>query len=137
MKKIKIYLAASWSRKAEIADVAKELQKEGYIITSRWLNQEKVVKGISLEAFRRQRAKIDVADVKRADVLVRFSDDLSRKFVPSNLATGARMFETGLAYALGKKIIVVSGHQPIFDYLPTIMHVRHVSELKICLSGLK
>lgn len=134
---MKIYLAASWSRKQEIANVADELKKEGYQITSRWLRSEKLYTGRNLEKFLRQRAKIDVIDVKKADVLVRFSDDLSKKFVPSNLATGARMFETGLAYSLGKMIIIVGGHQPIFDYLPEIMHVRHVSELKICLSGLK
>jgi hypothetical protein len=39
------------------------------------------------------------------------------------------MFEMGLAYALGKPIVVVGGIQPIFDYLPTINHVRDIGEL--------
>jgi hypothetical protein len=33
-------------------------------------------------------------------------------------------------------IIVVGGHQPVFDYLPEIIHVRHLSELKTLLRSL-
>lgn len=145
MKKIKIwirlYLAAAWSRRDEIAAVADELieQIPGLEITARWLREptvlgSKIVRG---NRFRRRRAQEDVADVRKADVLVRFSDDLSGTTVPAKLATGSRMFEQGLAYAEGKRIVVVGGHQPIFDYLPGIVHLRHVDELKSYLAGLQ
>jgi hypothetical protein len=83
-----------------------------------------------LDDFRRQRAQEDVEDVRAARILVRFTDDLNRPTVPAGLATGSRMFEMGLAYALGKIIIVVGGTQPIFDYLPGIFHLHDVAELK-------
>jgi len=140
VKTIKIYLAAAWSRRDEIAAVADQLRElPGIEITSRWLKEptvlgSKIVRG---NRFRRRRAQEDVADVRRADMLVRFSDDLSGTTVPAKLATGSRMFEQGLAYALGKRIVVVGGQQPIFDYLPEMTHLRHVDELKNYLAGLR
>jgi hypothetical protein len=138
VKQLKIYLAAAWSRRDEIAQVSKELEAMGIgiEITSRWL-REPTKLGKLKKNFRRKRALEDVADVCRASHLVRFSDDLSKATVPSSLATGARMFEMGLAYAEGKKIIVCGGFQPIFDWLPKIVHVRHLDELKSYLRGVQ
>jgi hypothetical protein len=141
LKSLKIYLAAAWSRRDEIAAVADQLMEQipGIEITARWLWEptvlgSKIVRG---NRFRRRRAQEDVADVRKADILVRFSDDLSGATVPAKLATGSRMFEQGLAYAEGKRIVVVGGNQPIFDYLPEIVHLRHVDELKYYLAGLQ
>lgn len=126
---MKLYLAGAWSRKAEIAAIAEELNKiPGIIVDARWLFEE--VPAEYNEAFRRERARMDVEDVRAADILVRFTDDLAKPTVPSGLATGARMFEMGLAYSLNKLIIVVGGHQPIFDYLPEIEHAATVDDLK-------
>jgi hypothetical protein len=139
MRTLKIYLAAAWSRRDEIAGVARQLEQiPGIEITSRWLHEptvlgHKIVRG---NTFRRRRAQEDVADVRKAEMLVRFSDDLSGPTVPATLATGSRMFEMGLAYAEGKKVVVVGGTQPIFDYLPRIVHLRHVDELKSYLRGI-
>jgi hypothetical protein len=139
--KIKIYIAAAWSRRDEMAQIAEELKAMniGLEITSRWLHEptihgSKIKRG---DGFRRRRAMEDVVDVRKANVLIRFSDDLSGKFVPAKLATGSRMFEMGLAYERGMKVIVVGGFQPIFDYLPGIVHLRHLDELKAYLRGLK
>jgi len=140
VKLLKIYLAAAWSRRDEIAEVANELRKLPNLeITSRWLKEptvlgSKIVRG---NRFRRRRAQEDVDDVLRADMLVRFSDDLSGATVPAKLATGSRMFEQGLAYAKGKRIVIVGGPQPIFDYLPEMTHLRHLDELKNYLIGLQ
>jgi hypothetical protein len=129
---MRLYLAAAWSRKDEISEIAKELNKiSGIEVQARWISEPKSEYGGSnVTEFRRDRALIDVEDVGNADVLVRFTDDLSREVIPAGLATGARMFEMGYAWSLGKKIIVVGGYQPIFDYLPGITHVRDVEELK-------
>jgi hypothetical protein len=106
-------------------------------VTSRWLH-EIPAKGSKLKKERSKRlwAKRDVQDVRKADVLVRFSDDLSRDTVPAQWATGSRMFEMGLAFERKMHIIVVGGHQPVFDYLPEIIHVRHLTELKNLLRSL-
>lgn len=132
---MKLYLAGAWSRKAEIAAIAEELNKiPGIIVDARWLFEEVPVE--YNEAFRRERARMDVEDVRAADILVRFTDDLTKPTVPSGLATGARMFEMGLAYQMNKPIIVVGGHQPIFDYLPEIQHLLNVNRLKVVLKHL-
>lgn len=131
---MRIYLAAAWARKLEIKAIANELDSLGYgiYVDSRWLDEPDATYGgtENRDAVRRERAEIDISDVEDADMLVRFTDDLSTPMVPSSLATGARMVEMGVAYALGKKIVVVGGHQPIFDYLPGIVHVKDVEELK-------
>jgi hypothetical protein len=72
-------------------------------------------------------------DIDRADVLVRFSDDLSSPTVPSHLATGSRMGETLWALAHNKTVIVVGGYQCVFDYLPQVVHVKNVDVLKYTL----
>lgn len=136
---MRLYLAAAWSRKNEIKSIADELNKLaiGLHVGSRWLEEpDSIYGGDDVLSFRRERARIDIQDVKAADVLIRFTDDLTSEFVPSSLATGARMFEMGYAYAFGKEIIVVGGIQPIFDYLPGIVHVKNVSELKLYLTSL-
>ena len=126
-----VYLAAAWSRRKEISLIADQLNKiPGVCVKARWLKEPIKAKEKHCFHFCQKRAQVDVQDVKKADILIRFTDDLRRKLVPARLATGARMFEMGYAYALGKKIIVVGGHQPIFDYLPGIIHINDVETLK-------
>lgn len=137
MAKLKIYLAAAWSRREEMQAVAAELRAIGIEITSRWLQQRKsIIPGTHTDVFRRNRAVEDLADVRRADVLVRFTDDLSEPTVPSRLATGSRMFEMGVAYERKMRVFVVGGYQPVFDYLPKVTHVRHLDELRVALNRL-
>jgi len=127
LKKLKIYIAAAWSRRDEMIEVAAQLSKiPGVKINSRWLGPQPNAK--------RLRALEDVADVRHADLLIRFTDDLTREFVPARLATGSRMFEMGMAYERKIPVIVVGGIQPIFDYLPRITHVRHLDELRNALT---
>lgn len=136
---MKIYLAAAWSRKNEIASLAQELNKiPGIEVNARWLHEpttgvvsgQESYGGSDVFQFRQARALYDVEDVTDSDMLIRFTDDLSGAFVPARLASGARMFEMGLAYAQKKPIVVVGGFQPIFDYLPGIIHLRCPAELK-------
>jgi len=134
-----VYLAASWTRRNEIKMVATYLRAAGIEVRARWLDEEPVPADPDRERFLIHRATEDVEDVLACDVLVRFTDDLTAPTVPSRLATGARMFEMGLAWGAGKQIVVVGGHQCIFDHLPVnITHVRDVQELKnYLLSGSK
>jgi len=125
---MRIYLAAAWGRKDEIKAVADQINMLGCgaHVDSRWLYEPK---GLDTLEARQERAEIDVTDVEAADVLVRFSDDLSAPMISSSLATGARMVEMGFALAWGKKVVVVGGYQPIFDYLPNVIHLKDVDEL--------
>lgn len=127
---MKVYLAAAFCRKEEILGVAKQLEEIGITVTSRWLTEQKdVPTDVSKAEFLAQRAQIDLDDIDCADILVRFSDDLSTPTVPSHLATGSRMGETCWALAHNKMVVVVGGHQCVFDYLPQVYHVRDLEEL--------
>lgn len=130
---MKLYLAAAFSRQQEMRDYADELEGMGLHVTSRWLT-EPPKPLVGQQKFLRDRALDDVADIRGCDVLVRFTDDLSASTIPSQLATGGKMFETGLAYSLAKTVYIVGGHQNIFDNLPGIQHVKDFGELKRTLS---
>lgn len=128
---MKIYLAAAFSRQEEIRRIADRLNDAGIEITSRWLHVKKE---------RLENAFMDVEDVRRADILVRFTDNAKNTpglslsdgepYVPARLISGARHFETGLAWERGIPIIVVGGKQNIFDEFPNITHVDSVDELE-------
>ncbi len=142
---MKVYLAAAWSRREEIEEVAVRLRKLGVEVTSNWLTEEKAMQTGAREKFLRDRAYLDLNDVARADAIVRFTDDLSVfnlfAFKDSQfdlteiitrlkaLTSGARHVEFGYAKALGKTLYVVGGKQNVFDRLDGIVHLKDVDEL--------
>ena len=126
---MKIYLAAAWGRREEILRVADRLRLVGVEITSNWLTEEEGMQSGSKERFLRERAYVDLQDVDRADVLVRFADMPRTRKVPRALISGARMFEMGYAKAKGKGLIVVGGKQHVFDRLADVIHVKDADAL--------
>jgi hypothetical protein len=133
---LKVYLAAAWRRQSEMRYLAQKLDAIGVEITSRWLYEQESPNPRDRDRHRRETALIDIQDVRAADALVRFTDQSARidgdyptGQAPAGLATGARMFEMGLAWAEGKTIVVVGGHQPVFDYLPNVIHLKNEEEL--------
>jgi len=122
---LKIYVAASFSRQAEMRLAAARLVNVGAEVTSRWLFENQGMKhGNARRKFMMRCALTDLEDIRSCDVFVRFTDDLSAITVPSHLATGARHFETAYAYSLGKPVIIVGGFQNVFDWLPSFTHVK-------------
>lgn len=90
-------------------------------ITSRWLFENQGMKhGNSREKFMRECAFTDLADVRAADLLVLFADDLSPITIPSHLGTGARHVEFGVALERGIPIVVVGKRQNVFHFCPHI-----------------
>lgn len=117
-----VYLSASWSRREEVRKVAEDLEGLADIYVKcdwLWVN----------DPNEREAAYRDVRDLRDCDVFVRFSDDLSKETVPSHLATGGRMFETGLAYGLGKEMYIVGDRQNVFDHLPRVRKLASKEEL--------
>lgn len=129
-----IYLAAAWSRREEMKRLTKELERDipGLIVNARWIKVEPPEKTFwQRSAKENTRLAIeDRDDAITSDVLVRFTDDLSAKMVPAQLATGSRMVETGLALRGYQPVIVVGGKQNLFDCLPEVQHVKNVVALK-------
>lgn len=133
-----IYLAASWSRRDEMRALTAELEREipGLKVSSQWVTEPTGLAGElrflsrKMNASRRARALQDRDNIYASDILVRFTDDLSAKMVPSHLATGSRMGEMMVALERSIPVIVVGGKQCIFDYLPEVQHVKNVAALK-------
>jgi nucleoside 2-deoxyribosyltransferase len=123
---MKAYLAAAWGRRLEILEVAHKLESVGVNVTSHWLTEES-----GQPLGNRERADVDLADVDRADTLVRFTDPefFEETWVERRLLSGARMVEMGYALAKGKRVIVVGGKQNVFDWLGNVTHVADVDEL--------
>lgn len=104
---MKAYIAASWSAK-EIVKTATELLTDlGVTCTNRW-QDHKESDSQSEQAF------ADIDDISRADSLVVLTQWPSTQ--------GGFHWETGYAYARGKRIIVVGKRGTIFHYLPSVVH---------------
>ena len=117
---MKVYLAAAFSRQREIKSVSDQLQMLGVEVTSRWLTAETIYgKPFRL---RTEDGFNDIRDLRAADILIRFTDQVDSDLVPSRLISCARMFEFGMAWERGMPIFVVGGRQNVFDYLPNVVH---------------
>ncbi len=140
--RIKIYLAARYSRREELCGYRTQLQQRGYTVTSRWLNgghqidhagkqiggdgEHLVEDGTAEEAkaLRRHFAVEDVEDVYAADMLIAFTEQPR-----SGHSRGGRHVEFGLAIARGKKVIVVGPRENVFCWLPEIEAFDSFEEL--------
>jgi hypothetical protein len=119
MKKRKIYLAARYSRKDEMAILADRLKDDGHEITSKWNYGNEA--GMSREAV----ALMDYEDVERADTLVLFTERLG-----SYNRGGGRHFEFGEAYALNKDCFVVGEQEHVFCHLPKVIQFNSFEECR-------
>jgi hypothetical protein len=127
---MKIYLAARFDRKDEMKKLSLIILSLGIGVTSRWLDEEPSPSSEGAkERFLMDTAQMDADDVFAADILVRFSDDLSTPTIPSGWCTASRMEETGMAHAWGKRIVIVGGKQSLFDRFSNRIHVQDVTEL--------
>ncbi len=117
---MKIYLAARYSRFAEMQGYAFTLQRYGHVITARWISGDHKIddQGLSIEAkrsLREQFAIEDLSDVCAADLIISFTE------VPrSSNSRGGRHVELGIGIGLGKKLMVVGHRENIFHCLPVV-----------------
>lgn len=118
-----VYLASSYSRRKEMQSYASDLRLLGHTITSRWLyidgdaidhkyNEEGFITKENIWSARRYAAG-DAVDVMRSDTVIVFPND------PHTRASnrGGMHFETGLAWALKKRLIIIGVRQNIFHCL--------------------
>jgi hypothetical protein len=124
---VKVYLAAKFELKNTMRQARDLLQRDGHIITSRWIDvehQEDSSHTVT-DALRVEYAIMDVEDVLKADVLVAFANPRSEPGIG-----GGRHVEFGIALHASKKIVVV-GHkgEHIFHWWPGIDFVDGFIEL--------
>lgn len=125
---MRVYLANQFSKKQETAKFAEELRKEGFIITSTWLNEPDADANDSMKSYGDQylavAAKVDVYDISSADAFVIFTvdpDEMTKR--------GGRHVETGMAMAMGKKVIVCGPRENIFHHLPEVIVCKNLGEV--------
>lgn len=129
---MKIYLAARYSRREELAGYRIQLVQLGHAVQARWLNGEHriandgtpigetgeaLVEGASQTErageLRAQFALDDWEDVTAAEVVISFTEP------PGTTATrGGRHVEYGIALANKARVIVVGHRENIFHWLP-------------------
>lgn len=118
MKVTKLYLAAPYSWRDQLREHAKVLRANGFIVTASWLQERQApdsdlndgtLQGLKLHA------KNDVRDIQEADGLILFT-------IPptSAMKRGGRHVEFGIAYALGKQVILCGPRENIFHYLKEV-----------------
>lgn len=139
---MRFYLAARYSRREELLGVRDVIEALGGEVTSRWLNGnhqisdtgvpigdegEQLVEdpdgdlaagdGERAAALRAKFAMDDYQDVRRADVLVAFTEPPR-----STASRGGRHVELGLALAWTEHIIIVGPRENVFCWLPWVDH---------------
>ena len=113
---MKIYLSGAFDHRDDIRSIASALEAQGHVTTSHWVDEPPLVFDDTEFSLweRRARANDDVADVRRADVVVVIA------LWPST--TGGRYWEEGFAFGLGKRIIRVGPPENMFSLLADIEH---------------
>jgi nucleoside 2-deoxyribosyltransferase len=121
--RIALYLAARYQRRVELASYMLQLEKAGFIVTSRWLRGFHEDAGQSTRERWSKYAKEDLADIDAADFLIAFTEEpLSER------STGGRFVELGYAYAKDKAIIIVGPYENIFCCIDEFERYPNVEE---------
>ena len=111
---MRLYLAARFSRAAELEGYAQRLRDAGHEVVSRWHGGTHPLPGDE-EAFtallKRSFAEEDVADLMSADAVVSFTED------PRSTSRGGRHVEFGMAVAASKTVVVVGPRENVFHFL--------------------
>lgn len=135
MQHRKIYLAARYSRRDEMRQIAYELEElHGHAVVSTWLmeiNPLNTKLGDDSPEFYRETAQTDLADIDKADTFVFFAEDPL-----VGVPRGGRHVEFGYAYATGKRMVVIGAEENIFHYLTDVFVFPTVEDFVVHERGL-
>lgn len=110
-----VYLSARYARREELLVYRRSLTMAGIACTARWLDGEGDDMAVN--------AQHDVDDVKRADMLVNFTEEPLEHSPLPFVGRGGRHVELGIALALGREVLVVGPRENIFHHLPSVYRV--------------
>lgn len=119
---MKIYLAARFSRKEEMAEFARRLESVGHVITSSWVFGGE--EGLTLPEV----SDLDLNDVLRADMVLSWTEALG-----SYNRGGGRHTEFGIALALGKYNWLVGEREQIFHHDERVRAFAHLDDVILAL----
>jgi hypothetical protein len=110
---MRIYLAAAYSRRLELAGYADQLRADGHEITAKWLTGIHEEPGWHEALY----AADDFADVQRADCVLSFTEAPK-----TSRNRGGRHAEFGMGLAWGKLLILCGPREHCFHFLPQVRH---------------
>lgn len=125
---MKVYLAARFSSKAEVALRAEELKALDIECTSTWLTEEAPANTTldkHSDSYLTHTAMVDIRDMRRSDAIVLFTID-PKEMTPR----GGRHFESGFAYGSGKPLIICGPRENVFHYLPDVVVCKEFEQVK-------
>jgi nucleoside 2-deoxyribosyltransferase len=123
---MKYYLAARYSRHAEMQGYARQLETIGHHVTSRWITAHGGTEPVSWNG-KKIRARLedakkialaDLSDIDAAHCLIFFSED------GPNGSKGGRHVEVGYAIAKGKSFILIGEYDNIFSSLADVTYPK-------------
>jgi hypothetical protein len=115
---MRIYIAAAFGQRVEVAEKARELEALGHEVTGRWFEDPPLEgNGICPETRDEcvRRAAIDLKAIDACDTFV---------LLPGLSATGGKHVETGYALALArrKRVVRLEPAENVFHWLMTSMN---------------
>lgn len=122
---MKVYLAARYENRQEIAMYAEMLKLLGYEITSRWVfgnHEASVVNGVTGDRWNENGPRFaleDYQDLIAADMVISFTEEHD-----APKSRGGRHVEFGMAVALKKLLVVVGPRENVFHWLPVVRLYR-------------
>lgn len=126
--KLKIYIAARFSRRHEANELAQKLKAHGHKITSRWVlpdSDHVTPVGMSAQAADAERERFaieDCDDVKACNWCISLMEE------PRSNGRGGRHVEFGYALALGKRMTIIGPRETVFHHLPQVQHFETVAQ---------
>lgn len=115
--KMKIYLAARYSKMLMLREFAQKLEALGHRVTSRWLNEDhKMTFERCSDEERANVAGRDEADILDSDCIIGFTE------LRDTPTSGGRHVEWGMARAMGLVQICIGPKENVFYYLDEVVH---------------
>lgn len=116
----KIYIAGRYSRRDEFRGVRNILEKCGYYVTSRWLDEDKPLEckmGEESSEWYYETQRHDLEDIFFADEVLFFAEDPL-----VGTPRGGRHVEFGYALARRTPIHVIGPYENVFHYATGVKH---------------
>ena len=111
---MKIYLAARFARREELAQHRKELNTLGHEVVSSWLWRDDTPYEQLSGSQRMTAAVVDHLDLDRAEMIVLFAD------TGATYSHGGKHTEWGIALEAEKYAVLIGEEEQIFHYLPQV-----------------
>lgn len=128
---MRIYLAAKYSRRAELIGYARRLAKIGHEVKARWLSEDHDLPPGGDPATGLRFAEDDIEDCSLADCVISFTEEPGNPRAGRN--RGGRHVEFGIALSLrrfsgfegdGPRLIVVGWRENVFHYAPEVEYFK-------------